>query len=233
MLFRSGLGKGFNNVKSLLKSKQMLYLELHDLRSGVHTFGVQTAYDFYCLHNVPNTMFTKIKCMDGTTQRVDISKKQFIPNGMYKEFEKLIAKDDEEKVNLLRSCIYHTQKKYVSKENDGEYKYPIVYTTRKDGSINLRFSSTNTHGHFNIPKVIFSNGGASTPIIDEIGEYGITEFAYAIIDEPKNLPFIQKAMLNPDFMKLMKYAEGISSLHRYNRKAIALFRKDWWKEYQY
>ena len=25
------------------------------------TFGAATRYDFYCLHNVPNTMFTKIK----------------------------------------------------------------------------------------------------------------------------------------------------------------------------
>jgi len=225
------LGKGFKEVKSLLKSKQILYLEIHDEKDGIKTFGASTTYDFYCLHNVPNTIFTKIKCMDGTTQRVDISKMKFIPNGMYKEFEKLIAKKGDETCDILRSCKYHTQKKYISKEETEENKYPVVYVTCKDGSVNLRYSNTKEHGHFEIPKVIFSNGGASSPIVDEKGDYAITEFAYAIVDEPKNLPFIQKAMLNPNFIKLMSFADG--KVHRYNYKVIEMFKKDWWKEYQY
>lgn len=227
------LGKGFDKVKSLLKSKQMLYLEVHNKYEGIKTFGAGTTYDFYCLHNVPNTMFTKIKCMDGTTQRVDISKLNFIPNGMYKEFERFIAKDDEEKVNVLYNCAYHIQKDYVSKEQTEEFKFPVVYVTYKDGSINLRYSNTNEHGHYGLSKVIFSNG-ISCPYIDENGVYAMTQFAYAIIDEPKNLPFIQKAMLNPDFIKLMSFSDGVTGTgHRYNRNVIALFRKDWWKEYQY
>jgi len=76
----------FKNVQILLKSKQLLYLEVHSKKDGIKTFGAGTPYDFYCLHNVPNKMFTKIKCEDGTTQRVDISNMEFIPNGMYKEF---------------------------------------------------------------------------------------------------------------------------------------------------
>jgi hypothetical protein len=212
----------------------MLYLEVHDKGDGIKTFGVSTTYDFYCVHNVPNTMFTKIKCMDGTTERADISKMEFIPNGMYKEFEKLMPKKGEEKVNVLRSCKYHTQKDYVSKEQTEEFKYPVVYVTYKDGSVNSRYSSTKEHGHFGIPKVIFSNG-ISCPLVDGDGEYAITEFAYAIIDEPKNLPFIQKAMLHPDFMKLMSFSDGMTGVgrHRYNYKAIALFRKDFWKEFLY
>jgi hypothetical protein len=231
-----GLGKGYNNVKSLLKSKQMLYLEVHNTKDGIKTFGVSTSYDFYCLHNVPNTMFTKIKCMDDTTQRVDISKMDFIPNGMFKEFEKLIAKNGEESVNLLHSeSDYAHRKEHISKEQSDEHKYPCVYLTYKDGSINFWYSNTNKKGHFGIPKVIFSNGSGTTPIVDECGKYGMSEYCFAIIDEPKNLPFIQKAMLNPNFIKLMSFSDGKTGvgMHKYNHKAIALFRKDWWKEYQY
>lgn len=101
--------------------------------------------------------------------------------------------------------------------------------TYKDGSINLWYSNTNKNGHYGIPKVIWSNGSASTPIVDENGDYALTEFAYAIIDEPKNLQFIQKAMLHPDFIKMMSFADGLS--HRYNQKIISLFRKDFWKEF--
>ena len=51
----------------------------------------------------------------------------------------------------------------------------------------------------------------------------------------KNLPYIQKAMLNHDFLKLMSFSDGITGfgLQRYSRRVIALFRKDFWKEFQY
>ena len=223
----------FKNVQTLLKSKQITYLELHNVKDGLKTFGAETAYDFYCLHNVPNTMFTKIKCVDGTMERVDISKMEFSPNGMYKEFEKVIAKNGEERINFLNSfSAYMHYKDHVSKEQTNEFKYPVVYFTRKDGSVNFHYSNTNQKGHFEIPKVIFSNGRASTPIIDNDGSYGMTEFAYAIVDEPKNLPFIQKALLHPDFLKLMYVADGNTG-HRYRYKAIILLRKDFWKEFLY
>ena len=222
-------------VKQLLKSKQLLFLEVHNTDDGIKTFGANTTYDFYCLHNVPNTMFTKIKCMDGTTQRVDISKMEFIPNGMYKEFEKLVAKNNEEKVNMLysRSAYGNYKKEQMSKIQTIEHIYPCIYLTYKDGSYKLFYSNTREKGHFGIPKVIWSNGGASTPIIDENGEFGVMNFACSIIDDVKNLPFIQKAMLTPEFMKLMSFSDGITGVgrHRYNFKAISLFRKDFWKEF--
>jgi len=222
----------FNKIRDLLRSKQITYLEVHNITDGLKTFGVQTTYDFYCLHNVPNTMFTKIKCMDGTTQRVDISKMEFIPNGMYKEFEKLLAKDGEERVEIIVDSSYHTQRtEQMSKEQTEEFKYPCVYTSLSTDVVNFWYSNTNSKGHFEIPKVIWSNGTASKPIIDEKGEYGLTQFAYAIVDESKNLPYIQKAMLNPDFIKLMSFSQGIK--HRYNSKVIATFRKDFWKEFLY
>ena len=52
----------FKNIQTLLKSKQLSYLEVHSKSDGMKTFGASTPYDFYCLHNVQNTMFTKIKC---------------------------------------------------------------------------------------------------------------------------------------------------------------------------
>jgi len=229
-----GLGNGFNNVKALLKSKQITYLKIHNLNEGKRVFKVSTPFDYYCLHNVPNTMFTKVICADGSTERIDISKMSFIPNGMYKEFEKLLAKNGEETVEILHSySAYERRKDNMSKEQTEEFKYPVIYLTLNNGALSLQYSNTNQKGHFGTPKVIFSNGAASTPIIDEKGEYGMSDFAYAIVDETKNLPFIKKAMENPDFCKLMKFVEGNSSLHRYNRKAIALFRKDFWKEFLY
>lgn len=223
-------GGRFNDVKKILKNKQLLYLEVHNETDGIKMFGVTTAYDFYCLHNISNTMFTKIKCMDGKIERVDISKMEFIPNGMFKEFKQLLANSNDITVDMsLRRYDYDHKKPHTSKEQNTEFKYPVVYLTYKDGSINFWYSNTKEKGHFGVPKVIWSNGGASCPIVDENGDYGMSEYCYAIIDEPKNLPFIQKAMLSEEFIKLMKFSDGLT--HRYNHKIISLFRKDFWKEF--
>jgi hypothetical protein len=227
------VGNGFNKVKNVLKSRQMLCLEIHNKYDGMKTFGASTTYDFYCVRNTENlgNFNTKIKCQDETIERVDISKLTFIPNGMYDAFQKLMPKKGEETCNVLRSCVYHTQKEYVNKIQTEEFKYPCVYTTAKNGLIKFRYSSTNTKGQFGIPKVIWSNG-ISMPIVDAMGEYGITEFAYAIIDDVQNLERIKQAMLNPEFIKLMGFTDGVTGCgHRYNWKAIALFRKDFWVEF--
>ena len=243
------IGNGFKKVKNLLKSKQMLYLELHNTNDGFERFGAYTTYDFYCVRNTENlgNFNTKIKCMDdfmkkedgtierikGVIERADISKLSFIPNGMYDAFQKLMPKKGEETVNILYDCNYHIQKEYVSKEQTEEFKYPVVYVTYKDGSMKLRYSSTNTKGHFGIPKVIFSNGGASCPVVDAKGEYAMTQFAYAIVDDVQNLERIKQAMLNPEFWKLMSFSDGTTGVgrHRYNWKAIRLFRKNFWIDF--
>jgi len=222
---------GFKKIQTLLRSKQIIYLEIHNEKDGLKTFGAETRYDYYFLHNVPNTMFTKIKCQDGTIERVDISKMEFIPNAMYKTINNLIAKDDEETVSVLRDCSYHTQKEYVSNEQTDEFKYPCVYMMPKNGLPRLKYTSINDKGHFGISKLIWSNGRIISvgSLIDTNGEYGITEFAYAIIDDSDKLPYIKKAFDNPNFRYLMEQC-SISDMS-INRKVIALFRKDFWKEF--
>lgn len=227
-----GFGRGFEKVREVLKSKQILSLEIHNKYDGHKTFGASTTYDFYCLHNVEPTMFTKIVCQDGTIERVDISNMDYIPNGMFEVFENLLAKDGEESVDLIANSSYHHQRPHMSKEKTDEFIYPCVYTTSKDGDIKLWYSNTNQNGHFGISKVIFSNG-ISQPIIDNNGDYGLTEFAFGIVDESKNLPFIKRAMENPNFIEFMGFMDGKTGTgHRYNYRAIALFRKNFWEEFQ-
>ena len=208
----------------------MLYLEVHNKKDGIKRFGAETTYDFYCLHNVPNTMFTRIKCMDGTIQRVDISKMEFIPNGMYNMFQNLVAKNKSDRVNFIGDSSYHTQREYVSNEQTNEFNYPCVYMIRNNGDIEFKYSNNNKNGHFGIPKVIFGNGRANPPVVDKDGKYGMTQFAFAIVDDVENLERIKEAMLNPEFIKLMYYSGGNNS-YRYNKNIIATFRKDFWKEF--
>ena len=230
-------GEGaFKKIKNALKSRQMLYLEVHDKNEGFKTFGATTTYDFYCIRNTENkgNFNTRIKCIDGTIERADISKLEFIPNGMYDTFQKLMPKKGEETVKILYSrSAYGNDKPNMSKEQTEEFKYPCVYYTYKDGSMRLYYSNTNNNGHFGIAKVIWSQGGASSPVVDANGEYGVMNFACSIVDNVQNLERIKQAMLTPEFMKLMSFTDGTAGVggQRYNSKVIATFRKDFWIDF--
>jgi len=118
---------------------------------------------------------------------------------------------------------------YMRRIMDGDFVYPCIYTIIKDGTINLWWSSVKK-GHFGIPKVMWSNGQASPATLDIDGKYGLTQFAYAIIDDMDNLKNIELAMKSDKFIKLMKNCY-MSSGNRFDRKVLSTFRKDFWKEF--
>jgi len=127
---------------------------------------------------------------------------------------------------ISSQSTYETRKPHMSKTLS-VFKYPCVYTITRKGHINLRYSSED-RGMFNIPKVIWSNGAGTYPIIDMTGKYGLTQFSYGLVDDPSNLEYIKKAMDTPEFIKLMSYVK-FSQSHKYNHKVIALFKKDFYK----
>ena len=124
--------------------------------------------------------------------------------------------------------MYGTDKSWVSSKNNDTFKYPCCYSiTQKDG-LKLYYSNADK-GHFNVPKVIWSNGLGTYPIVDKIGEYGLTQFCYAIVDDIENLEKIEKAMNSKKFISLMNYVKFTNN--KYNYKVIGLFKKKFYKEF--
>ena len=135
------------------------------------------------------------------------------------------------KVEILSDSAYHHQREHLNEKQTDTFKYPCVYTITKQGEcINLYYSSTNEKGHYGVPKVIFSNGAGCVPVIDEKGEYGLTEFACGIVDDVENLHLIQKAMMTEKFLEIMKACQ-MQGFNRYSWKVMRCFRKDFWKEF--
>jgi hypothetical protein len=219
----------FKYVQRMLLDRKLVYLETHNESDGLKTFGKSTTYDWFIVENIfDNTNITTIKDSDGNIHKIDLNNVEFIPNGLFEKFTDLFT--DGERVNVLYDrSSYGTDKKNMNQEKTDTHIYPCVYTTTKDGTINLWYSSTNQKGHFGVPKVIWSNGAASTPILDLEGKYGLTQFSYGIIDTPKNLEKIFEAIQTNEFIELMKYSDG--KIHKYNYKVIAEFKKDFWKEF--
>lgn len=221
----------YENCKKLLFGYDTKYISMHNFQDGMEMFGVGTSYDWYVSRKTKtfNTQ-TLVEFQDGTKETINLSNFAFLPNGSWEQISSLIAEKEEESVSLIHErSSYGSDKAHMNKEKTETHTYPCVYTiTQKDG-ITLRWSSTNKNGMFGAPKVIWSNGEGTYPVVDEQGTYGLTQFAYAIEDEPDNLDFIALAMDSDEFRSIMDDCRFTNN--PYSHKVIELLRKDFWKEF--
>jgi len=225
----------FKNVLDLIMSKNLKYLCMNDFKKGQEVFKVGTNFDYYVLQNKfdPNNI-TTITDINGKTTDENINSWKFIPSGGFDLYDKIIAKDGEDKVNVLySSSLYERRQDYMSNTETYVYKYPCVYTiTRKDGVkfyySSIKYPKKEKDDMF-VPKVIWSNGLGTYPIVDLEGKYALTSFSYAIIDDIRNLKNIENALNNPKFIELMEYVKFQNN--KYNYKVISIFKKDFWKAF--
>jgi hypothetical protein len=82
---------------------------------------------------------------------------------------------------------------------------------------------------FGKSKVIFGSG-ATGFIIDENGEYGLTQWATGIEDKIENLNQIKNVISSTKFMDEVIKATSVSKAE-INRKILKYFKKDFWKEF--
>lgn len=228
--WRSPKGR-FKRIQNLLRSKKIHYLNLNDFNEGQKTFGVGTNFDFYCIQNInDSTEITKVVSIDNEVFNIDLNKFNFIPNGMFESFRELIADENEIKVNMIHSeSFYAHRKEWMSKEISDEFQYPCVYSITKGNGLKFYYSRVNNKGHFSLPKVIWSNGLGTYPIIDSEGEYGLMEYSFGINDSLENLENIKIALESTKMLKLMTYVRFTNN--KYDNKVISTFKKDFWKHF--
>jgi len=219
----------FRDVYDKIMSKNLIYLNMNDFKKGKEVFNVGTNFDYYLVQNNNNKQSVKIVDIYDKEYKLDLSKWSFIPSGGFELYEKVLALNGEEKVDVFYSrSLYGTDKSNMKRENSEVFKYPCCYTITKKNGMKCYYSSVKK-GHFDIPKVIWSNGLGTYPIIDEIGEYALTQFSYAIIDNKDKLNNIKLSLENTEFIKLMEYVKFTNN--KYNHNVIGLFKKDFWKEF--
>lgn len=223
----------FKSTQNLLKNKRIFYLKLHTFRQGQEFFNAAINFDYYFLKNEDNNGYiTNICNVSNKIESLDISKIEFISDENITKIQNLVAKDNEEKVSMLYSrTLYGNDKKNMSRQKSNIFKYPCVYTVKspdRNNELGLWFSNEDK-GHFGLSKVIFASG-ASGVYVDKNGNYGVMNFGSAIVDNVENLENIQKALLSEDFIRnIMGFKNSLGD--KYNRKIIATFRKDFWKNF--
>jgi hypothetical protein len=212
-----------------MKSKQIMYLEIHDEKDGLKTFRCNTRYDIYLIKNRPYEVNTTIKTQKGEIIDINLTNWDFIPNYKFEELQNLIDKK-EKRINILYSrSDYASDKKWTSKEQSNIYKYPVVYSVNRANECKFIWSEINNkQGHFEVPKVIFGSG-ATGFIVDKEGKYACCEFCTGIVDDVDNLENIAK-VLNSNNFKDIILATSVSKAE-INRKILKYFKKDFWKEF--
>jgi hypothetical protein len=228
--WRNVSGK-FKKLQLMLRALTMKYLEIHNEKDGLKLFKAETRYDWYVVSNTTIHTNTRIIFQDQSYVDVDISKLEFIPNAAMYELMTLIGQPHDDKCVVIHShSAYDVRKPWMSKFQRDDFTHPCVYTVNSKGIASIRFSSKRGI-HFGTPKLIWSNGRIKSIscIIDNTGQYGLTEFAYAIVDDVNMLPLIKTAFDSKRFRTLMEHC-AVSQLS-VNHKVIAMFKKDWYKEF--
>ena len=218
------------DVSELMMKKQIHYLECHDSNDGMKVFNAGTRYDFYVLENCPIYKETLINGEDRKDVLVNLKNYDFIPNYNLELFDKIIAKEGDDKCPILFNVSnYETRKSWVSDDKNDEYKYTLIHSTPKGGT-RYKYSSRNDNGHFGISKIIFGDGGIGDVIIDMNGEYGMTQHSMGILvsslDEANN---IKKALLSNNFNEFLKTV--MWSNFQIDWKLFSYLKKDFWKEF--
>jgi hypothetical protein len=224
-------GGKFKETQSLLINREIITLNMNTYKDGLNVFGAKTDFDFYCVRNKLNTSIeTKITTIDNKVEFSDLKKYPFIPGCNLNEVYSLIAKDGEDRVNILFNSSYHHQRPHMNKQKVDEFKYTCLQNINvKDEISCVWYSNTNERGHFGIPKVVFSRKSSGL-FIDYMGEYGLAEDCGAIIDDIENLESIKKAMKNQHFIEnIMCFRNNLGD--KYNKKVLSTFRKDFWKRF--
>jgi hypothetical protein len=189
-------------------------IQINDLEEGEHI-----------LQALKSEKFNKIiKSMMFGNFRIDWNNFKTFKRDWWKEYVSI-----ENCPVIYNRSNYGSDKKYVSKTESEEHKYPLVHATNKNG-IRYMYSNCNDKGHFGVSKVIFGQTGINDVIIDLDGKYGMTEHAIAIevtnLEEANNLKL---ALLSTKFKETLK--STMYSNFMIDWRIFTSFKRDWWKEY--
>jgi hypothetical protein len=216
-----------HNMFTLMTSKQILYLEIHNEKDGLKTFRCNTRYDWYVLENKPVYDSTMVKDQDGIENMIHMCEWKFLPNSLFDTIRSLLSTADEDRCEIIRDrSNYGSDKSHVSKHRSNVNKYPVVYSINRQDVPTLLWSSCNTKGHFGIAKVIY--GGGATGFISDHGVYGLTEWSKGIVapvEEHEHMIHVLKT----DIFRKIILALSVSKAE-INTNIIRLFRAQWWTD---
>lgn len=216
----------------IFKALNLLYIEIHNQRDGQKTFGAATRYDWYVVQKSPYRGKTTIKDENSQQRVINLKDWDYLPNKEFELFSSLLAKDDEEKCDVIYSrSAYGADKPHTNKTKYDTFQYPCVYMMTQKTPLELVYSKLNDRGHFDIPKVIVNIQGATLCCLNDFdGEYGMTQWVFGIvISSYEEGEQVIRALKSEKFRCVWEATKWLAMTREW--KIFRSFRKDFWKDF--
>ena len=221
-----------HNLLDIVKENDLESMKSYSIQDGKEIFKADTGCGYYVIRKGEYSGSTFYTDMQGKTSIIDISKLAFVPQCELALMETIVAKNDEEKCEVMYSRrAYGTDKEWMSKIETTEFKYPCIYSNTAKNGVEYWYSKVKDKKHFGVPKVIFHWMGATIDaVVDEKGEYGMCQFCFGIkIDSKEEGEKIKEALKSEKFKKVWKAIEWSSGIQEW--RVFKYFRRDWYKEF--
>jgi len=216
---------------NVIASQDILYLQMYSKNDGIKIFGASTPFDWYVLQKSNVQGKTVIVDAKGKKRELRLRDFSFIPNCDFDKIAEMLASENDERCEILANrSTYEHRKKWMREDRSGRYKHPCVHAT---GMNEIRYWYSSKRGEFfGVPKLIFGEADyVSSAIVDDQGEYAMTEGAMAIpIASKKEGEEMKKALESSEFNELLKNALRYSQF-RIEYKIFRHFKADFWKEF--
>lgn len=176
---------GFWNL--LTQENQMVYLRMGSGKGKQDWFKIGVRVDYYVVKKTPKYTTTTVVDHEDIAYKLDLGNFEWLPNFAINEISKLIAHDDEERVNVVYNTVYHTQRDHSDVETS-EYTQKVVHTINKKG-IGVKFFKKNDsdHGiHVGKSKVLLNQNEVQYPVNDHAGEFGMSQLTFGICIDSKD-----------------------------------------------
>lgn len=219
-------------VADTYNNNNLIYVSMNNAIKGLKDFGAGTAYDIVICQKSKYEKTTTLVDYDGKTGVFDISDWRCIPSGEIDKIQSLISNDNNQMVEVLYSAAaYESRKPHIQHEKTKAFKHPVVHSVNVKGVPSFIYSSKKDRGMFGISKIIFGRRECGL-FLDLDGKYACSQDTRAIVDTKENLIKIEQCMKTDKFVSLMRYLSWNSTAaDKYDKNALKLFRKDFWKEF--
>lgn len=227
------------NMWDLFVSNNPIFLRIYGGKETLDLFNgaAATRIDYYVLQK--NTKNKGLTIVDEKNQEsmVDLTKWNFLPNYNYENIKRILTTEDNGVKVIYSSSQYDKRKPYMQdKPPNAKYPYPVRHSyTMKDGPIIYSSKTKEPTGNsfvqmFGVPKVILGKGGHPYPYNDYKGEYGMSNYSFAIpIKSKKEGDDIIKAINTDEFNNIIEATKWNSGFTDHNM--FKYFRPDFYKHF--
>jgi hypothetical protein len=241
-LWRKPVFTGYEKISGifdlLTNKNQMHYLSMNSIEDGKNIFNAGTPFDYYIVQKITPYKPTLIRDMKNNHTKKKLYEWNWFPNFNIETVEKLMNDEMRNNIFYFRcGYTYEPRKTHMSITKTELFKYPVLHGFNSNGPI-FMYSSKNdvlgTKDLFNVPKILVGDffGKTHRYIVDETGEYGMTNHVFAILyDDENEKQQICKAIESDE---LQNFIESIRwSQLRVDWRVFSLFKKDWYNEFNH